>query len=292
MNEVAHAIAFQRKVWRWRMFGWGFIALAGIAAICLLQVVSAKGGIHAHGTTWQETLQFGSMVVGLVALVVGPFMLVQIGQQITFYDAVMSGRSPVLARWRCTPEEVDEFIAMEAARLKVSRRRDIYLALLIAPAALAVISLRHSIEDWTLVAIAGGGAILGYILWRINGGVEFRAAKRRANTEIVVAEEGMVAGPDVFIWRSLNCGLAGASYEAGEPDVLTLTFRAGTMPGGKTLQAAKTAAYIAGNASSPGVTASRCFNVRVPVTAAKEERIRGLVSSTLKKHLLKKNLIP
>ncbi|MDP9100046.1 MAG: hypothetical protein M3N48_13810 [Verrucomicrobiota bacterium] len=266
MNDAKYSVAFQAKVRRWRIIGGGLIALAVVAAVCVVLVISAKGGFYKRGPIWQEVAMIGSMVVGMIALVAGPFMLVQIAQQITFYDAVMSGSDQALARWQCTPAEAAQFIAMEAARLKVSNRTDLYMALVFAPVVLILISLRDSIDNWTPVACAGGGAILAYILWRIGDGVQFRAAKRRADTEIIMAEEGIVAGPDVFTWRSLNCGLVGAKYEKSEPGVLTLTFQAGT--------------------TLSGPTGPQCFNVRVPVTAGKADVVRGLVSSCLAKHLV------
>jgi hypothetical protein len=265
MSDVEHSVAFQAKVRRWRIIGWGLIALGVVAVACSVLVMATKG-LYLQGPNWKLLAQVFSMVVGVVGLVVGGFMLVQIRQQITFYDPVMSGSSPVLARWRCTPEEAAEFIAMEAARLKVSNRMDFYMALVLVPAALIVIGLRNSIDNWTAVALAGGSAIVFYVLWRMNDGMQFRAAKRRANTEIIMAEEGIVTGPEVFTWRSLNCGLEDASYEKGKPDVLTLTFRAGT--------------------SVSGTTGPQSFDVRVPVTASKADVVRGLVSSSLAKHLL------
>jgi len=270
----------------WIMIGGSVLAMAWG-----LKVIVAHGGIKGVNPVAAYAFMFG-----FLPLMVGVIMLFTVRSKGRAYGAITSGDHPVLLRWQCTGEEAKRFVAAEAVRLKISRWATFYFVLvLIAFGIWLAYILRKDFQwGWFLEAYATIAAVLSffYISWRVMNAAELRAAKQRANSEMIVDAEGLVAGADVFKWRGFNWGLEEATYESGQPDVLNLVFLAGTLPGTATLGVLRTAAYAAGAASSPGGSTQTHVNVRLPVTASKADDVRDLLSATIAQHLLTPAVIP
>ncbi len=254
--------AFRQKVFQWRIACW---AVAGLSLIALVYAVRefsvTQGSLDSLSAPGKVFVVFCG-VVGVVGLVVVPFMLTRIGKQVSFYDSLVSGERPVLLRWQCTAEEGRQFIASETVRLGVSRKTELYVVLLVFPAALLIQSLRGRDVTAVHIAILGAACVFLYFVLRLVDTAGFREAKRRASSEIVLAEDGFLAGSDVRLWRSVNLRLEQAAYEEGKPDALNLVF------------------VPRGPATGQSVT------VRVPVTATKADEARHLLLTVISKHLV------
>jgi hypothetical protein len=227
---------------------------------------------------------------------VGVIMLFTVRSQGRAFIRITSGDHPVLLRWQCTNDEAKRFVAAEAVRLKISRRATLYFVFAIIAVGFGIAYLQRENFKWgdfvIGYAIVGGFVAFLYIWWRMTNAAELRAARQRANSEVIVDTEGLVAGADVFKWRGFDWGLEEAAYESGQPDVLNLVFLAGTLPGTATLGALRSAAYAAGAASSRGGSTQTHVNVRLPVTASKADDVRNLLSATIAPHLLTAAIIP
>jgi len=256
-----------------------------------LKVIVANGGIKGVNPVAAYAFMFG-----FLPLIVGVGMLFTVRSKGRAYGRITSSGHAVLLRWQCTGEEAKRFVAAEAVRLKVSRRATLYFVLILIAIGLGIAYLQRENFKWgdflAGYATVGGFVTFLYIWWRVTNAAELRAARQRANSEVIVDAEGLVAGADVFKWRGFNWGLEEATYESGQPDVLNLVFLAGTLPGTATLGVLRTAAYSAGAASSPGGSTQTHVKVRLPVTASRADDVRHLLSTTIAQHLLTPAVIP
>jgi hypothetical protein len=256
-----------------------------------LKVIVAHGGVK--GVNPVAAFAF---VFGFIPLLVGVVMLFTVRSQGRAYDQITSSGHTALLRWQCTNEEAKRFVAAEAVRLKISRRATLYFSLAVIAVGFWIAYVQRENFTWgnflSMYAIVGGFVTFCYFYWRITNATELRAARQRANSEVIVDAEGLVAGTDVFKWRSFNWGLEEATYESGQPDVLNLVFLAGTLPGTETLGVLRSAAYAAGAASSPGGSTQTHVKVRLPVTASLANDVRQLLSTTIAQHLLTPAVIP
>jgi hypothetical protein len=267
--------------------------MIGVSVIAMtwgLKVIVANGGMK--GVNPAAAYAF----VGFATLFLGVILLLVVRYQTRLYSTMISSGHAVLLRWQCTGDEAKRFITSEAIRLRAPRRATLYFILTLIAAGLwiAYILRKNFDWEWFLEVWAMLAAFISflYFYFRALNMVELRAAKQRANSEVIIDAEGLLAGTDVFKWSGFNWGLEEASYEGGQPDVLNLVFLAGTLPGSATVGALRTAAYAAGAASSPGGSTQTRFNVRIPVTASKAEEVRQLLSTTIARHLLTPPAIP
>jgi hypothetical protein len=268
--------------------------MIGVSVIAMTwgyKMIIAHGGVKGAN----PTAVFVS-VFGLLPLLLGVILLLVVRYQTRLYSAMTSSGHAVLLRWQCTGDEAKRFIASEAIRLRAPRRATLYfiLTLIAAGLWLAYILRKNFDWEWFLEGWAMLAAFISFIYfyWRALNTVELRAAKQRANSEVIIDAEGVLAGTDVFKWRGFNWGLEEATYESGQPDVLNLVFLAGTLPGSATVGTLRTAAFAAGAVSSPGGSTQTQFNVRIPVTASKAEEVRHLLSTTIAQHLFTPAVIP
>jgi hypothetical protein len=283
--------AFARKVHQWRMICWIVIGVSLVAMAWGLRSIIAHGGVKGMDLAAGYAVAFG-----FCALMVAVIILFCLWSQSRSYGRITRSDHPVLLRWQCTDDEANRFIASEVIRLQISRRAPLYLALILIAVGVWIAYIQRENFEWGAFfigyAILSGVIVFCYLFWRATNAVELRAAKTRATSEIIIDAEGLVAGTDVFKWRSFNWGLEAATYENGQPDVLNLVFLAGTLPGSATVGTLRTAAYVAGAASSPGGQTQQRTTVRIPVTASKAAEMRQLLSTSISQHLLIPSIIP
>jgi hypothetical protein len=286
--------AFLQRKYRMRLVSWILLG-ASVPAIIWSSVVLAH---LADSGSKGAVLVFPllTFAFGFLALLLGGGLLYAAQSQINSYRGITSSDHPVLLRWQCTNDEASRFVAAEANRLRVSRRATLYFILVLIAAGIMIAYIQREHFAWGAFfigyAILGGCLTFFYITWRASNASELRAAKARANSEVVIDAEGLLTGTDVYQWRSFNWGLEEATYESGQPDVLNLVFLAGMLPGSATLGAVRTAAYAAGEARSPGGSTQTHVNVRIPVTTSKADDVRHLLSTTIAQHLLTPPAIP
>jgi hypothetical protein len=283
--------AFSKKAHSWRMACSIVIGVSLVAMAWGLKSIIAHGGVKGMNPVAAYCVAFG-----FCGLMIGVILLFCLWSQGRAYKAITSGDHAVLARWQCTEDEASRFIAAETIRLKISQRATLYFVLFLIAIGISIAYIQRENFAWEAFligyAIVGGFLAVLYLVWRATNSAELRAAKKRANSEVIIDAQGLVTGSDVFKWRSFNWGLEKATYESGQPDVLNLVFLAGTLPGSATVGMLRTAAYVAGEASSPGGSTQQHTYVRIPVTASKADEVRGLLSTTIAGHLLTPPVIP
>jgi hypothetical protein len=270
------------------------LILIGVSLVAIawgLMVLIGQGG--AKGGSVAALL---CVVFGFCGLVVGVVLYFILRSQRRLFDKITSSDHPVLLRWTCTTDEASQFIAAEAARLKISQNATLYFGLVMVALGLGIAYIQRENFEWGSFligyAIVGGIAAFCYFYWRAINSAELRAAKQRAHAEVIIDTEGLVTGASAFKWRGFNWGLEKATYESGQPDVLNLVFLAGTIPGSETLGTLRTAAWLAGATSSAGGSTQQRTSVRIPVTASKADEMRELLSTTIAPHIFTPSVIP
>jgi len=281
----------QKKTSPGRMISLILIVASLVAMAWGLKVLIDHGGVKGASLAALYCVAFG-----FCALIVGVVLFFTLRSQARLFDKITSSDHPVLLRWTCTTDEASRFIAAEAARLKISQNATLYFGLVMVALGLGIAYIQRENFDWGSFfigyAIVGGFAAFCYFYWRAINSHELRVAKQRAHAEVIIDTEGLVTGTSAFKWRGFNWGLEQATYENGEPDVLNLVFLAGTIPGSETVGTLRTAAWLAGAASSPGGSTQQHTYVRIPVTASKAEEVRELLSTTIAPHIFTPSVIP
>jgi hypothetical protein len=274
--------AFLQRMHRMRLVSWILLGVS-VPAMIWSSVALAPA--------WPKVVNVFALctcVSGLFALMLGGGLLYTVISQSRSYGEITNSDHPVLLRWQCTNDEASRFVAAEAIRLRVSRMATLYFILVLIAAGIMIAYIQREHFEWGAFfigyAILGGCLTFFYITWRASNASELRAAKARANSEVVIDAEGLLTGTDVYQWSGFLWGLEEATYESGQPDVLNLVFLAGS--GTAAVSTLRTAAYAAGAASSPGGSTQTHVNVRIPVTASKAEEVRDLLSTTIAQHLL------
>jgi hypothetical protein len=283
--------AFLQRKYRMRLVSWILLG-PSVPAVIWSSVVLAHLAPGTKG--WVLGFPLLIFAFGFLALLVGGGSLYTAQSQINSYRGITSSDHPVLLRWQCTNDEAGRFVAAEANRLRVSRMATLYLILVLIAAGIMIAYIQREHFEWGAFfigyAILGGCLTFLYITWRASNAAELRAAKARANSEVVIDAEGLLTGTDVYQWSGFLWGLEEATYESGQPDVLNLVFLAGS--GTAAVSTLRTAAYAAGAASSPGGSTQTHVNVRIPVAASKADDVRHLLSTTIAQHLLTPPAIP
>jgi hypothetical protein len=259
---------YSRKILGFRI-GSGIVSAVSLVAIIWgLRLVIAHGGLQGSSLAALYAMAFGfcGLIIGVI--IFGVFW----SQDVAFKRMTESDR-PVWARWQCNAQEAEQFIAAEAKKQQLPRPsyRSIIITGIGVALVLAFIVRTHF--EWGYFFVLNGivnGFVIAFMIYlRVLAAAKMEETIARANTEVIINEEGFLTGETVLKWRSLNWGLIEATYEAGCPDALNLVFLAGTLPGSEVIR----------NAQST-------ITVRIPVTASKAGEVRQLVATRISKQLL------
>jgi hypothetical protein len=197
--------AFLQRMHRMRLVSWILLGVS-VPAMIWSSVALAPA--------WPKVVNVFALctcVSGLFALMLGGGLLYTVISQSRSYGEITSSDHPVLLRWQCTNDEAGRFVAAEANRLRVSRMATLYFILVLIAAGIMIAYIQREHFEWGAFfigyAILGGCLTFFYITWRASNAAELRAAKARANSEVVIDAEGLLTGTDIYQWSGFAWGL-------------------------------------------------------------------------------------
>jgi len=260
----------------WIVSGISLVALVGGIVFCALARTNTQQAYSILAIVLGGILGFAAMLVAIITQ-----------KQAKAATSLEKGEGEIWARWNCSAEEVTRFEAAETERSKMKPAQR--LKIMSGAVALGILSpffyklVRHQSvslgESAIVFVIFVGGAGL---LLLLAPGVARRGVKRavaRAQGEILISADGLMAGGTYYPWRSFNWGLRGARFEPGAPSVIQFDFLAGTIPGSAELQVAGQLAYVLGATQHAQGRTQQKQEVRVPVPQAKEYEARQIVAA-------------
>jgi hypothetical protein len=215
---VANRSFYSQRIRTFRIVSGILIVVSLVAIIWGLRSLIAHGGLQGASLAALYAVAFG-----FCALILGVIILWVFWSQDVAYERITQSDHPVWVRWQCSAEEARRFIAAEASKQQLpmpSYRSMIITAICIA-AGLAFIQRDGFTWSGFLIAnVILNGCVIGFLFYlRAVSAAKLKDTIARANTEVIMDDEGIMAGETVFKWRGANWNLQEATYEAGQPDV-------------------------------------------------------------------------
>ena len=265
---MANRSFYSQRIRTFRIVSGILIVVSLVAIIWGVRALIAHGGLQGASLAALYAVAFG-----LCALIIGVIILAVFWSRDVAYRRMTQSDHPAWIRWQCSAEEARRFVAAEASKRQLSMpsHRSMIITAICIAAALALIQRTNFTWGGFLIANAiVNGCVIGFLFYlRAVSAAKLKDTIVRASTEVIMDDEGVLAGETVFKWRGVNMGLQQATYEAGQPDVLNLVFLAGTLPGSGVVR----------NTQST-------LTVRIPVTASKADEVRQILATRISQHVI------
>jgi hypothetical protein len=245
------------------------IVVSVVAIVWGLRSVLAHGGLQGASLPALFALLAGWIPLGLGAIILWASWSADVA-----YERITKSDHPVWVRWQCTKQEAQQFIAKEASKKGESMPSYRSMVITFIGIALGIAFIQRANFSWSGFFIGTalvGGVVIGFLWYlRALAAEKMKTTIVRANSEVILDEEGVLTGEAVLKWRALNWALIEATYEPGQPDVLNLVFLVGTLPG----------------SGVPRSQTQSTETVRIPVTATKADEVRQLLATRISGQLL------